>query len=147
MATTTTTTGERRYWGTVKTLSASPPSLVIIPDDRPARAGYDRAAGIPRAQLLAFLDYLSAGPGKMPVLRVSYVLRPGGPAGTLVAQDVRRVGAAAVMMKKKEEEVGASLWPAGGPGGVRIKEENNNDVSMIARARGLERAGRWLNIS
>ncbi|KAL9073950.1 MAG: hypothetical protein Q9161_002572 [Pseudevernia consocians] len=137
----TTTTSEHRYVGVVKTLHASPPSLTIIPNDRSRRgAGYERAAGISRAQLVAFLEYLSSGAGKPRVLWVSYVLRPGA-GGVLRAQDVQRVEAGRVKKEEEEEEEDGAAWSASGPGEARVKEEN--DVSMIDRARGdLRRADR-----
>ncbi len=107
---------ERRYFGTVKTVNASPPSIIIVPEDRATRAGYERTADMSREQLVEFLGYLGSGAGEMRVVRVSYVLRCG-PAGALLAQDVQCVEAAEVRGE------GNLFWIASGLGEGEVEEK------------------------
>lgn len=69
----------------MKTLSTTPPSLIIIPDSDDDRRPIV-ALGLSTPQLSTFL--LAFAKGRM---RVSYVLRKGGgaPGGVVTVEDVR----------------------------------------------------------
>lgn len=71
-----------RCYGMVTTVTTTPPSLVIIPDVY--GHDYDLAAGISRERLVAFLHRFAKDEW-----RVSYVLRPSGEDGMMMAEDVR----------------------------------------------------------
>lgn len=104
---------ERVYYGRVKTVNTTPPSLTIVPEDRSIRPDHDFAFDLSRVQLAGFLLSFAAGE-----MWVSYVLRPG-PVGRLVVQDVRTVGAVTVKQEHGSSGSGRAL------GEVRVKEEKN----------------------
>ncbi len=121
---------------------------------------------------MEFLNYLGSGAGEMRVVRVSYVLRCG-PAGALLAQDVRCAEAAEVRgegnpswtasglgegeveKKKKKEKKGEKKKKKKN---VRVRKEDSSSGSagglgegrvrdennVSMIARGVERADRWL---
>ncbi|KAL9137430.1 MAG: hypothetical protein Q9175_001354 [Cornicularia normoerica] len=108
-------TEHQRYFGSVKTVNTTPPSLTIIPEDRTAHPDYALVFELSHIELSEFLYLFGAGE-----MRVSYVLR-SGPSGVLLVEDVQ--GAEAV--KVKEEEGSASGGSANGSGGVKVKKEKN----------------------
>lgn len=108
---------EPRYFGRVKAVNTTPPSLTIIPEDRTSRPDYDLAFGLSNIQLVEFLNLFASGE-----MRVSYVLRPG-PTGALLVQDVQ--SAETVIVK----EEGSPSWSADGPGEGKV--ERGKDVSMM----------------
>ena len=65
----------------VTTFSTTSRSLVIIPENNSPH--YDLAIGLSLERLVAFLYMFAAGE-----MRVSYVLRPSGENGMMMAEDV-----------------------------------------------------------
>lgn len=104
---------ENRYFGRVKTVSTTPPSLTIVPEDRSIRPDHDLAFGLSNVQIAEFLSSFASGE-----MRVSYVLRPG-PIGGLLVQDVQT--AEAVIVKQEHGSSGAE----GVLGEGKVRKEKN----------------------
>ncbi|CAF9916007.1 MAG: hypothetical protein ALECFALPRED_010467 [Alectoria fallacina] len=115
---------EQRYFGRVKTVNTTPPSLTIVPEDRTIRPDYELVFGLSHIQLAEFL--YSFGSGNM---RVSYALRPG-PAGELVVQDVQNAEAVEVKQEYSPSE------SAHGFGEAKVKKEKESQqVGFVASQR------------
>lgn len=125
---------EPRYYGTVKTLSTTPSSLTIVPEDDHSQPQPDlrlTASGFSPVQLQGFLNAFAKGR-----MRVSYVVRPPRPGDDLVVEDVRCEGSAAI-----GRGMGMGMGMGSGGEMMEEEEEEEGEESGIFGARDRRRGG------